>query len=228
MAFVLCGGAWIAYTQQQAPQLKINKLRDNLWEIEEDGGNVTVYVTNEGTILVDDKFDRDHDQIMSLVKSVTNQPIKYIINTHHHGDHTGGNGPFAKDGTTGSVSQRGGAPGTRETNLLDPVNNVQIVNAIVLSGGSAFGLDAASGTMKWLDEHNIGYPVGAAGVVPIVPSAILFDLGFGGNPKVRPGADCGYKAAEAASEKAVQMGNFGAGAGSVPVRFSSFFHSRSL
>ena len=116
---------------------------------------------------------------------------------------------LAKDGTTGSVSQRGGAPGTRETNLLDPVNNVQIVNAIVLSGGSAFGLDAASGTMKWLDEHNIGYPVGAAGV-----AAILFDLGFGGNPKVRPGADCGYKAAEAASEKAVQMGNFGAGAGS--------------
>jgi cyclase len=91
IAVVLCGGAWVAYTQQQAPQLKINKLKDNLWEIEEDGGNVTVYVTNEGTILVDDKFDRDHEQIMSLVKSVTSQPIKYVINTHHHGDHTGGN-----------------------------------------------------------------------------------------------------------------------------------------
>ena len=91
-----------------------------------------------------------------------------------------------KDGTTGSVDQRGGAPGTRETDLLNPVNNVQIVNAISLAGGSAFGLDAASGVMRWLDEHNIGYPVGAAGVVPIVPAAILFDLPFGGNPKVRP------------------------------------------
>ena len=81
------------------------------------------------------------------------------------------------------------------------------------SGGSAFGLDAASGVMKWLDEQNIGYPVGAAGVVPIVPAAILFDLGFGGNPKIRPGADCGYKAARLASEAPVQEGNVGAGAG---------------
>jgi L-aminopeptidase/D-esterase-like protein len=118
-----------------------------------------------------------------------------------------------KDGTTGSVDQRGGAPGTRETDLLNPVNNVQIVNAISLSGGSAFGLDAASGVMKWLDERSIGYPVGAAGVVPIVPSAILFDLGFGGSPKIRPGADCGYKAADAASDAPVQEGNVGAGAG---------------
>jgi L-aminopeptidase/D-esterase-like protein len=118
-----------------------------------------------------------------------------------------------KDGTTGGVDVRGGAPGTRETDLLDPVNNVQIVNAISLSGGSAFGLDAASGVMKWLDEHNIGYPVGASGVVPIVPAAILFDLGFGGKPKVRPDADCGYKAAAAASEAPVQEGNVGAGAG---------------
>jgi L-aminopeptidase/D-esterase-like protein len=118
-----------------------------------------------------------------------------------------------KDGTTGSVDQRGGAPGTRETDLLDPVNNVQIVNAISLAGGSAFGLDAASGVMRWLDERNIGYPVGASGVVPIVPSAILFDLGFGGSPKIRPTADCGYKAAAAAAEAPVQEGNVGAGAG---------------
>ena len=117
------------------------------------------------------------------------------------------------DGTTGSVDVRGGAPGTRETDLLDPVNNVQIVNAISLAGGSAFGLDAASGVMKWLDERNIGYPVGAAGVVPIVPAAILFDLGFGGNSKIRPGADCGYRAAAAASEAPVTEGNVGAGAG---------------
>ncbi len=120
---------------------------------------------------------------------------------------------LAKDGTVGSVSQRGGAPGTRETDLLDPVNNVQVVTAVVLSGGSAFGLDAATGTMKWLDERNIGYPVGANGVVPIVPSAILFDLGFGGSAKIRPGADCGYQAAGLASEAPVPQGNIGAGAG---------------
>src|SRR4051812_36921766 len=77
-----------------------------------------------------------------------------------------------KEGTTGSVDVRGGAPGTRETDLLDPVNGVQIVNAIALAGGSAFGLDAASGVMRWLDEHHIGYPVGPYGVVPIVPAAI--------------------------------------------------------
>ncbi len=120
---------------------------------------------------------------------------------------------LAAQGTTGGVDQSGGAPGTRETDVLNPINNVQVVTAVVLAGGSAFGLDAASGTMHWLDEHHIGYPVGAAGVVPIVPSAILFDLGFGGNPKIRPTADCGYQAAEKASEAPVQEGNVGAGAG---------------
>src|SRR5215467_9795572 len=120
---------------------------------------------------------------------------------------------LARDGTTGGVDVRGGAPGTRETDLLNPVNDVQIVNAIVLSGGSAYGLYAATGTMKWLDEHHIGYPVGSAGVVPIVPSAILIDLWFGGDPKIRPGADCGYRAAEAATNAPVQEGNVGAGAG---------------
>ncbi len=119
---------------------------------------------------------------------------------------------LAPEGTTGGVDVRGGAPGTRETDLLNPVNSVQIVNAIVLSGGSAYGLDAASGVMRYLDEHNIGYPI-AGTVVPIVPSAILMDLGFGGKPKVRPTADCGYQAASAASEAAVAEGNVGAGAG---------------
>lgn len=126
---------------------------------------------------------------------------------------TGCTAILVKDGTTGSVDVRGGAPGTRETDLLNPVNNVQIVNAISLAGGSAFGLDAAQGVMRWLDERNVGYPVGNAGVVPIVPAAILFDLGFGGKPKVRPTADCGYRAAEAASEAPVAEGNVGAGAG---------------
>jgi L-aminopeptidase/D-esterase-like protein len=120
---------------------------------------------------------------------------------------------LAADGSVGGVDVRGGAPGTRETDLLNPVNNVQIVNAIVLSGGSAFGLDAASGVMRYLDEHNIGYPVGNNGVVPIVPAAILMDLGFGGQPKIRPTADCGYKAAQAATDGPVAEGNVGAGAG---------------
>src|SRR5262245_59321985 len=120
---------------------------------------------------------------------------------------------LAKDDTTGGVDVRGSAPGTRETDLLNPANSVQIVNAITLSGGSAYGLDAASGVMRWLEEHNIGYRVGATGVVPIVPAAILFDLGFGGSPRIRPTADCGYKAAAAATANPVQEGNVGAGAG---------------
>jgi L-aminopeptidase/D-esterase-like protein len=112
----------------------------------------------------------------------------------------------------GGVSQRGGAPGTRETDLLNPLNLVDKVNAVVLAGGSAFGLDAATGVVRWLDEHNIGWPAGPSRV-PIVPAAILFDLGVGANPKVRPTADCGYKAAAAATSGAVQEGSVGAGAG---------------
>lgn len=115
------------------------------------------------------------------------------------------------DGAVGGVAQRGGAPGTRETDLLDPTNLVERVNAIVLSGGSAFGLDAAQGVVKYLEEKNVGFKTNA-GVVPIVPSAILFDLGFGGN-KARPTADCGYKAAGAAASGPVAEGNVGAGAG---------------
>ena len=100
------------------------------------------------------------------------------------------------EGAVGGVSQRGGAPGTRETDLLDPGNMVDKVNAVVLAGGSAFGLEAATGTVRWLEEHNIGWDVRIA-KVPIVPAAILFDLPVGGNPKIRPTADCGYRAAEA-------------------------------
>src|SRR4029450_11890626 len=89
----------------------------------------------------------------------------------------------------GGVSQRGGAPGTRETDLLDPLNMVDKVNAIVLAGGSAYGLDAGEGAVKDPEEDGSGWNVGAAGVVPIVPAAILIDLGFGGDPKIRPTAD---------------------------------------
>src|SRR5437763_8311238 len=90
-------GAWIAYTQNQGkqpPQLTLNKVKEDLYEIEGDGGNVAVYVTNEGVILVDDKFDQDHENIVAKVKSVTNQPVKYVLSTHHHADHSGGNAKF--------------------------------------------------------------------------------------------------------------------------------------
>ncbi|MGE3959534.1 MAG: P1 family peptidase [Vicinamibacterales bacterium] len=116
------------------------------------------------------------------------------------------------EGAVGGVSQRGGAPGTRETNLLDPSNQVDKVNAVVLAGGSAYGLDAATGTMRWLEEHDMGWDVRIA-KVPIVPAAILFDLPVGGNPKIRPTADCGFRAAGAATKDPVKEGTIGAGAG---------------
>lgn len=119
---------------------------------------------------------------------------------------------MATNGAVGAVDVRGGAPGTAETDLLNPDNTVDRVNAIVLSGGSAFGLDARSGVMKYLDEKKIGYATGG-GPVPIVPAAILYDLTIGGRPDVRPGADCGYKAAAAAKAGGVDEGNVGAGAG---------------
>ena len=109
------------------------------------------------------------------------------------------------------ASDRGAAPGTRETDLLSPINIVDRVNAIVLAGGSVFGLDAASGTVRWLDERGAGYETSVARV-PIVPSAVLFDLGVG-DPKIRPTADCGYRAAAAASAEPVNEGSVGAGSG---------------
>jgi L-aminopeptidase/D-esterase-like protein len=118
---------------------------------------------------------------------------------------------LAEGGAVAGVDVRGSAPGTRETDLLNPVNLVDHVHAIVLSGGSAFGLDAASGVMRYLEERKIGFPT-AYGVVPIVPAAILFDLGVG-DPNVRPRADCGYAAAVSASAGPIEEGNVGAGAG---------------
>jgi L-aminopeptidase/D-esterase-like protein len=118
---------------------------------------------------------------------------------------------LAEPAAVGAVDVRGGAPGTRETDLLRPENHVQTVNAVVLSGGSAFGLESATGVVRWLDERGIGYEARVA-KVPIVPAAILFDLGLG-NAKVRPNAECGYKAAEAATDGPVAEGNVGAGAG---------------
>lgn len=118
---------------------------------------------------------------------------------------------LAEDGAVAGVDVRGGAPGTREIALLDPVNSVQEAHAIVLSGGSAFGLDAASGVVRYLEERGVGYRAGDH-VVPIVAAAILFDLGIGGG-SVRPGPECGYEAARAASAAAPAEGSVGAGAG---------------
>jgi len=115
------------------------------------------------------------------------------------------------DGAVGGVDVRGGVPGTRETDLLNPVNVVEKVHAILLGGGSAFGLAAADGVMRWLEEHGIGFDAGVARV-PIVPAAILFDLGFG-SAKVRPDAASGYAACASASDGPVAQGNVGAGTG---------------
>jgi glyoxylase-like metal-dependent hydrolase (beta-lactamase superfamily II) len=90
-------GCWIAYTQNQGgapPQLTLNKVKDDLYEIEGDGGNVAVYLTDEGVILVDDKFEQDHANIVANVQKVTDKPIKYILSTHYHSDHSGGNAKF--------------------------------------------------------------------------------------------------------------------------------------
>lgn len=119
---------------------------------------------------------------------------------------------ISREGAVGGVDVRGGAPGTRETALLDPVNSVERVNAVVLSGGSAFGLSAADGVVRYLDERDVGYRVGDK-VVPIVVGAILYDLGLEGEDRIRPGPECGYAAATAASSGTPGEGSVGAGAG---------------
>ena len=122
---------------------------------------------------------------------------------------------LAREGAVAAVDVRGAAPGTRETDLLDASNLVEKVHAIVLCGGSAFGLDAASGVMRWLAERGIGFAT-PHGVVPIVPAAVLFDLPVvrpGDAPLARPDAHAGYAACEAASRQRPVSGNVGAGAG---------------
>ncbi|GJF08046.1 hypothetical protein NGTWS0302_20310 [Mycolicibacterium cyprinidarum] len=113
-------------------------------------------------------------------------------------------------GTVGAVDCRGGAPGTRETDLLDPSNSVRHVDAVVLTGGSAFGLSAADGVMAWLEEHDRGVGLDG-GVVPIVPAAVIFDLPVGGW-QCRPNAEFGYLASDGAGTD-VGMGTVGAGVG---------------
>lgn len=114
-------------------------------------------------------------------------------------------------GAVAGVDVRGPAPGTRETDLLRPGHAVARANAILLTGGSAFGLDAATGVMRFLEEQNIGFDTRVA-KVPIVPAAVIFDLGFG-SAKVRPNQDSGYRATQAATSGAIAEGNVGAGTG---------------
>lgn len=120
---------------------------------------------------------------------------------------------LARDGAVAGVDVRGAAPGTRETDLLAPGNFVQQVHAVMLAGGSAWGLAAAEGAMRWLEERDIGLDV-RFGTLPIVPAAVLFDLPVG-DARIRPDAAAGYAACEAASTAAPAEGNVGAGSGAL-------------
>jgi len=133
---------------------------------------------------------------------------------------------LCRKGAVAGVDVRGGAPGTRETDLLNPINLVQKVHAIVLAGGSAFGLDAATGVMKYLEENKIGFNTGVA-KVPIVPSAIIYDLNIG-HADVRPDSVMGYEAAASASSNTPAEGNVGVGTGaSVGKMFGSNLATKS-
>ena len=134
---------------------------------------------------------------------------------------TGCTAVLCEAGAVAGVDVRGSAPGTRETDLLNPTNTVQHVHAIMLTGGSAYGLDTATGAMRYLEEHGIGFKIDSPAqgtkprariVVPIVPAAVLFDLEVG-DPKVRPNAESGYQACQGANTRSVLEGNVGAGAG---------------
>jgi len=124
-------------------------------------------------------------------------------------------------GTVGAVDVRGGGPGTRETDALDPSTVVSTVDAVCLAGGSAYGLAAADGVMAWCEQHGLGFGVGPPEdprslLVPVVPAAVIYDLGRGGDPRARPGADLGREAAAAAIREGLPVrGSVGAGTGAV-------------
>ena len=149
------------------------------------------------------------------------------IEVGHHTDTrrpTGCSVVIARGGAVGGVDVRGAAPGTRETDLLSPTNTVDTVHAVLLSGGSAWGLDAAGGVMRWLDEQGIGLDVGPARV-PIVPAAVLFDL-MVGDARIRPDSAAGYAACQAASCEAPAEGGVGAGTGALVGKV--FGHARAM
>lgn len=143
--------------------------------------------------------------------SITDVPGIEVGSAQNEEALTGCTVVLARKGAVGGVDVRGGAPGTRETDLLNPINLVERVHAVLLAGGSAFGLDAATGVMRYLEEQHIGFDTGIA-KVPIVPAAIVFDLGIG-DKNIRPDAQMGYQACQAASRQAPAEGNSGAGSG---------------
>ncbi|WP_270175241.1 P1 family peptidase [Diaphorobacter sp. ED-3] len=130
---------------------------------------------------------------------------------------------IAREGAVAGVDVRGAAPGTRETDLLAPGNLVEQVHAIMLAGGSAWGLEAATGAVRWLEEHGVGLDVGV-GRLPLVPAAVLFDLHVG-DMKVRPDAVAGYAACNAATCEPPAEGNVGAGAGAVVGKMFGLQHA---
>src|SRR6185369_9575135 len=148
---------------------------------------------------------------MELKKAITDVRGILVGHAQEESALTGCTVILCREGAVAGVDVRGGAPGTRETDLLDPLNLVDKVHAVVLAGGSAFGLDAASGVMRYLEEQKIGFETGFARV-PIVPAAILYDLDLG-RADVRPDAAMGYAAAASASSAAPAEGNVGAGTG---------------
>ena len=130
---------------------------------------------------------------------------------------------IAREGAVGGVDVRGAAPGTRETDLLAPGNLVQQVHAVLLAGGSAWGLAAADGAVRWLEERGVGLDV-RYGTLPIVPAAVLFDLALG-DARIRPDAAAGYAACEAASARPPAEGNVGAGSGALVGKLFGFEHA---
>lgn len=148
---------------------------------------------------------------MKLKNSIIDVPGIEVGHAQNDEALTGCTVILCRKGAAAGVDVRGGAPGTRETDLLDPINLVKKVHAIMLAGGSAFGLDAASGAMRYLEELKLGFNTGVARV-PIVPAAILYDLGLG-RADIRPDAQMGYQACLNASRRVVTEGNVGAGTG---------------
>ncbi|MCE1255494.1 MAG: P1 family peptidase [Anaerolineae bacterium] len=148
---------------------------------------------------------------MILNNSITDVPGIFVGHAQNQEAQTGCSVVLCPKGAVSGVSQTGGAPGTRETDAMRPMHLVQKAHAVILSGGSAFGLDAASGVMRYLEEKGVGFNTGAA-KVPIVASAVLFDLALG-SATLRPDAEMGYQSCLAANHEAVVQGNVGAGTG---------------
>ena len=135
----------------------------------------------------------------------------FIGNAQDEKGGTGCTAVYCPEGAVAGVDVRGGGPATRETDLLNPVNMIEKIHCVMLSGGSAYGLAAAEGAMRYMEEHGVGFDVGV-GKVPIVPSACLFDL-VAGDPACRPDAEMGYRALAQAEKNEAEEGLFGAGTG---------------